>query len=251
MTASRSTWLTRAGERVLDLLFPPSCVACRSELAELPDKVGMCYSCREQLELVAWPVCHRCAARVPEIPGQVSQCGHCRDMKLWFDRAITMGNYDGLLRDLLIRMKTDRSELLARALAHLAAEQLGAQLADSRFDVVTSVPMHAWRRLSRGTNPPAAVASHLGGLLGIPAWLGLLQRRRNTQPQRGLSRPGRFRNIRGELQLRKSYILEAAHVLLVDDILTTGATCSESAKVLKRAGADQVTVLVMARTPIG
>jgi predicted amidophosphoribosyltransferase len=77
----------------------------------------------------------------------------------------------------------------------------------------------------------------------------MLQVRRNIPPQIGLSRPGRFRNVAGEMALRPGYSLQAAHVLVVDDILTTGATASEAARVLKRAGAARVSVFVLARTP--
>ena len=178
----------------------------------------------------------------------MSECAHCREQKLWFDRAIALGDYDGLLRDQALAMKTDRSERLARALGQLIAARLSDEIDETPPDAIVPAPMHAWRRLARGTNPPAALAATLGRELGLPVFSGLLYRRRNTQPQLGLSQPARFRNVRGEMQVRKSYLFDAPHVLLVDDILTTGATCSEAARMLKRAGAARVTVLVAART---
>ena len=267
MTLVRSLWLQRVADGAVDLIFPASCLACKAELqAELSDesdRIGLCTNCRYKMShgdwkmshgdwkmaRRDWPVCRRCASRVPTIPGEVSECARCRDQNLWFDRALALGSYDGLLRDLTVRMKTDRSERLAGALGQLMVARFGDDLREMQLDAIVAVPMHAWRRLARGTNPPAALAASLGRELRLPAFSRLLIRRRNTQPQLGLSQPARFRNVRNEMLVRASYHLGAPHVLLIDDILTTGATCSEAARMLKRAGAARVSVLVAARTP--
>jgi len=164
---------------------------------------------------------------------------------------LALGEYEGLLRELLLRMKRDRSERLACAFGEMLSERLGDVVTELKPDVIASHPMHAWRRLALGTNPPAAVAAVLSRRIGVPVAAKLLRRRRNTPLQLGLSRPGRFRNVRGEVRVRAGYPLEAAHVLLVDDILTTGASCSEAARVLKHGGAAQVSVLVVGRTALG
>ncbi len=248
MTAVRSHWFRRLTEGALDLLFPANCLACNSELEPTSDRIGFCFDCRDKMGRSDEPVCRRCAARVPKIPGTVPDCAHCRGQKLWFDRALALGEYEGVLRDQVLLMKNDRSERLASALGQMMVARLAGDWQALQPDAIVSVPMHAWRRLARGTNPPAALAATVGRELGLPTFSRLLARRRNTQPQVGLSRPARFRNIHGEMQVRKSYSIKAPHVLLVDDTLTTGATCSEAARMLKRAGAAQVTVLVAART---
>jgi len=155
-----------------------------------------------------WPVCRRCASQVPKIPGEVSECARCRGQKLWFDRALALGSYDGLLRDLAVQMKTDRSQRLAGALGQLMVTRFGDDLRDMQLDAIVSVPMHAMRRLARGTNPPAALAASLGRALRLPVFSGILVRRSNTQPQLGLSQPARFRNVRNEMFVRASYHLE-------------------------------------------
>jgi predicted amidophosphoribosyltransferase len=145
-------------------------------------------------------------------------------------------------------MKTDSNELLARMLAELAWRKLGDRLSQFNVDVVASIPMHPLRRLQRGANPQRVVARALAQKLGVPAAAGMLRLRRNVPTQLGLTQPGRFRNVHRQMRVAKSYYLDDARVLVVDDILTTGATCSEAARALKRAGATQVAVFALART---
>jgi len=248
MAPIRSHWLQRITQGAIDLLFPAHCLACHAELSQTSDRIGFCYDCRDEMGRGDWPVCRRCAARVPKLPAAISDCAQCRKEKLGFDEALALGEYEGLLRDQILAMKTDRSECGANALGQLIAARLGDALRALQPDAIVPVPMHAWRRLARGTNVPAALAKTLGKQLGLPVFSSLLIRRHNTPPQVGLTRAARFRNIRGELRVRKSYILQAPHVLLIDDTLTTGATCSEAARLLKQAGAAKVTVVVAART---
>jgi ComF family protein len=244
-------WLARGCGAAVDLLFPPRCVACAADLSQADSRVMLCRDCRDQLPLIEWPVCLRCAAPVPTTDGVELACNHCRGDKLRFDRTMALGAYEGNLRQLVMRMKTDRSQLVANTLVELAWQELGARLLDLNVTAIAPVPMHLRRRWQRGVDPPRAMAERIAAKLGVPAAVGLLRLKRNVAPQVGLSRPGRFRNIAGEMAVRSTYHLQAAHVLLVDDILTTGATCSEAARVLKRAGAKQVTVFVMTRTPAG
>jgi predicted amidophosphoribosyltransferase len=242
-------WLGRTRAAAVELLFPPRCGACSGELAEDHGRELVCRECRDELRLIDWPVCPRCAAPTPEADGVALSCSHCRHAKLRFDRALALGSYEGLLRTWIMRMKSDRRGLATRILCDLAWQRLGDQLAALDADVVAAVPMHPWRRWRRGVNPPGEFAEQMARKLSVPAAGGLLRAVRNIPPQIGLSRPARFRNVAGEMAVRPGYLLQAAHVLLVDDILTTGATASEAARALKGAGAAQVTVLVLARTP--
>jgi len=246
---SVGSWLQRTRSAALDLLFPPRCASCAAELDGNGDRVMLCPACRAKLRVIDWPVCPRCAAPVPVTNGVQLACSHCRADKLRFTRTIALGSYEGLLRQLIMRMKTQREELIARSLVELAWQALRPALTELHVDVVTAVPMHPWRRWRRGVNSPRTIAEQLAEMLAVPAAGGMLRLRRNVPAQVGLSRPARFRNVAGEMSVRASYPLAGAHVLLVDDILTTGATCSEAARVLHRAGAEEVSVFVLARTP--
>ena len=248
-TLDVTSWLRRTREAAADLLFPPKCGGCGEEISNSGDGVQLCGGCRDAVQLIEWPVCRRCGAPVPATDGVELACNHCRGVKLRFTRSIALGSYEGMLRQLVMRMKIDRSERLARILADFSWLELGDQLKRLEVDVVTAVPMSGWRRLQRGVNPPGAIAERLAGKLGVPAATGMLRIGRNVGQQVGLSRPARFRNVHNEMAVRAGYLMEGAHVLVVDDILTTGATCSEAARALLKAGAGEVSVVVLARTP--
>jgi len=248
MSLLRPRWLQRVTDGAVDLLFPANCFACEQPLREPRDRIAYCTDCQFEMARGDWPVCGRCAARVPRIPGAVPNCPRCRDAKLRFDRALALGEYEGLLRDQLLAMKHDRSERIANSLGMWMAARFEEQLREPPVDAILPAPMHAWRRLANGTNGPAALARTLGRELDLPVLPRLLRLRRNMPRQVGLSQPARFRNVRGEMHVHPRPDVRGKHLLLVDDILTTGATASEAARVLQRAGAARITVLVVART---
>ena len=144
-------------------------------------------------------------------------------------------------------MKSRRGERLAAAMGQLLVHWRGRQLTDLGAQLVVPIPMHWSRRLERGINSPEILAHCLGRHLGIPVRRRLLVQTRRTALQATLKPGQRFQNIRGAFGLRSKCRLEGVSVLLVDDVLTTGATGSEAAKVLKRAGAAHVAVAALAR----
>jgi ComF family protein len=206
-----------------------------------------CPECVGQLKLLDGPTCVRCGA---DVPGKIARerCHLCRGTRLWFDEAVALGRYDGTLRDWLLRMKDGRHESLALPLAELFWLRRRERLEAMRPDVVVPVPMHWRRRLARGTNSPVLLAERLAGRLGVPLAGELLRRTRHTPPQFSLPPSERPANVRGAFRVRTGYHLERARVLLVDDILTTGSTCSAAARALKQTGASLVAVAVAART---
>lgn len=159
-----------------------------------------------------------------------------------------MGSYEGPLRRALLRMKSVRDEALSLAVGQLLARRCDPALSELPADVVVPVPMHWLRRLARGTNSAEILAASLAAHLRLPIAGGVLRRRRNTLQQGGLARRARLENVRDAFRITAGYHLHGVRVLLVDDILTTGATCDEAAKVLRRAGAAEVFVCVAART---
>ncbi|MBU4272838.1 MAG: hypothetical protein KKA28_13340 [Planctomycetes bacterium] len=144
-------------------------------------------------------------------------------------------------------MKRPSHDPLSLALGQLLWERRRDHLSEIRADVIVPVPMYWRRRLQRGKNNPETLAGCLARALGVSMLRGVLVRQLNTKPQAGLSPASRFRNVRGAFRVRRPDGIRDARILLIDDVLTTGATCSEAAKTLKRAGAAMVAVAVVAR----
>jgi ComF family protein len=236
-------------ERALDLLFVRACLSCATTLPESSEGIALCDDCLAEVPPVDWPTCHRCAAELPEYPGNLPTCFRCESDKLRFDVTFSLGHYEGWLKESILRMKTDGNEQWGQVLAQLIVARYGDELCALEADAIVPIPSSPWNKLTRRTNGPTVLARALGQRLRIPVMSRLLIRSNQLAPQRELSRAGRFRNVRGGYQVRKSYRFDSPHILLVDDVLTTGATCSEAARILKRAGAERVSVVVVARTP--
>jgi ComF family protein len=238
-------------EAIVDLAFPAACVGCQVELAARDVAAGdalVCSDCLRQLTLFAGPTCVQCGAKVSELARDRSECGICRGVKLWFDEAVALGEYAGLLREWLLRMKQSRGDLVSLAMGRLVWQRYRERLSEFRPEVVVPVPMCWLRRWSHGTNSAAVLAEVLADNLRAPLAPGLMRRLRHTLPQFSLPPSQRRANVRRAFAVRAGYHLERANVLLVDDILTTGSTCSEAAWALKRAGAARVMVAVAGRT---
>ncbi len=248
--------------RLFDLILPTRCLACGDDFEGPPqaaslDTPQLCRRCHDSLNLQMGSVCKRCAAQVPAYSHHANSCLHCTEPRLWFDQTFALGPYEGGLRKLVLRMKQDKSETIAETLGKLLYHQLtGAGQSDmirsATFPtktMVVPIPMHPIRQITRGTNSAVALAKTIGRLWRLPVAYRLLKRKRNTLLQKGLSKSLRFANLRGGISVKRGYPLGPYHIVLVDDILTTGATCSEAARVLKQAGASTVTILTIARTP--
>lgn len=234
----------RALNRVLDLLYPPRCAFCDKDLESAVAPL-LCDLCRQQLAPPAIPRCPMCGAATPGAP-VASGCRRCKDRKFEFRGVACLGAYEAELQKAVLRTKSHRQDRLARELTELLWLRTGAEIANGRPEVVAPMPMHWTRRIRRGTNSSETIAEVLAASLGVPA-LPLLRRVRRTQRQGSLPRDERFRNVKKAFGMRRGCRCAGARVLLVDDIMTTGATCGEAAKVLRQAGAVEIAVAVLAR----
>ena len=247
----RSAWRTAT-----NLLMPPRCVLCETDLDDTATR-QVCVRCEGELTNDLHPACRRCGVRVPS--GGMADCAHCRPRRFRFDRTFRLGDYDGTLRDAILRAKTIAGEPVAAALGGMLAGAVLADLNDGfdnsapfeQFDLVTCVPAYWWRRLRRGTNSAAVIAQVLARELDLPTGLDLLVCRRNIEKQSSLSLDQRRRNVRAAFRTSWGYDVADARILLVDDVMTTGATAHEISKVLRRAGAASVAVAVAGRATGG
>ncbi|MEX2111977.1 MAG: ComF family protein [Pirellulales bacterium] len=228
----------------LDLVFPPTCAMCQVPL-DAHHRVLLCATCRGQL-VDSRAACLRCGSSAPP-SGLGAPCPHCHAKRLYFDSVARLGRYDGELRRAVLRMKTETNPGLAMALGDLLFELRGEQLAAWRADAVVPVPMHWTRRIRRGVNSPHAVAERLAAQLQVPIAAHLLVRHRRTALQARLPASKRKANVRGSFRVQPHRELPGARLLLVDDVMTTGATVNEAARMLVRSGVDTVGIAVLAR----
>jgi ComF family protein len=173
-------------------------------------------------------------------------CGRCRARRPAFDRLLSAWTYRPPLDAVLRALKFARLEHLGEHLAEGMAELLAPHL--SGFDAVVPVPLHWRRRLARGYNQAALIASPLAARLGIPL-LEALRRSRATPPQTALDRAERLGSPRQAFRLRRGTAVAGRRLLLVDDVVTTGATLEAAARELVRGGAGPIVALAAARTP--
>jgi len=171
------------------------------------------------------------------------RCALCRHGFNGFDAVFAYGEYEGPLRKLIHVFKYGGVKPLASQLGQLLN---GALPREQRFDVIVPMPLHWQKRLERGFNQSELLARWVSKRTGIPLTEGL-KRRKHTDPQAGLTRAQRRTNVAGAFEVKHRSDIEGRHVLLIDDVLTTGATASACSAVLKRAGAKRVTVLTLAR----
>ncbi|MGE3808133.1 MAG: ComF family protein [Gemmataceae bacterium] len=231
---------------LLQLVYPETCAVCNQLITAGPSQV--CVACRAELLCDTLPSCPRCAGTVGPYTATEVGCFSCRDDRFSFERAIRLGPYDGLLRDVVLRMKLPSGEGLAEVMGEIWGEHSAPRLRELRADVVVPVPLHWWRRLRRGFNQSELLAYGVARHLGLDCQSGWLRRFRATPAQTAQTPAGRRDNVRKSFVTRRVARLEGKTVLLVDDVLTTGSTASDAARALRAGGAARVLVAVLAKS---
>jgi len=220
---------------LLDVFFPPRCVACAEVL---PTPGFFCADCAPLLLETPSVHCERCGE-----PGQFegARCPRCTQSVPSFDRAYAPFEHEGSLAKAIHRFKYEGRSELSKPLAQLMASGEAAQLPGT----VCPMPLHASRYRERGYDQATLLAVEVAKVLGRPYDDSLLTRERATVHQVGLSELERDANVRGAFAA--SSAARGQRLVLIDDVLTTGATAREAARVLKEAGAAKVCVLTLAR----
>jgi ComF family protein len=236
--------LAAAGRVALDALLPPRCLSCGVITGA---EAALCARCWNRLAFIETPYCVCCGRPFEFALGADALCGVCARSRPLYERARAALRYDEASRPLILAFKhgdrTDCAPALGRWLARAGAELL------PDADLILPVPLHWWRLFRRRYNQAALLAAALGRIAGKPVLPDLVRRRRATASQGHLGPAERRRNVAGAFALApgRRGAVEGRRVLLVDDVLTTGATAEAVAEPLLEAGARAVDLLALAR----
>ena len=230
---------------VVDVFFPPLCMSCRKRVSE---PHALCALCWTAISFIEGAVCVRCGTPFEADPGSEAICGACHAKPHYFDRARSLCKYDDASKGLILGLKhgdrLDHVPGLSRWLARAGGELLAAA------DMIVPVPLHRSRLWKRRYNQAAILAKHLSRISGKPHRPLVLVRTRHTPSQGEMpSAKARRRNVLSAFKVPSDRIAElnGRNILLIDDVLTTGATLDACARVVKRAGAARVDVLTVSR----
>lgn len=232
---------------LLDLVYPPRCQVCLA----FRDDGPLCAECRRAVQDVPDCLCQACGF---PLHGQIDLCPDCQEHAAPFAWSVAAGLYDARLRAAIHKLKYGGRTALARPLGDLLSEALlsclapGAPMASAHIDLVIAVPLHASRLRSRGFNQAELVAGALCARTGFTQASRCLRRARRTVSQTALTPEGRMRNVHGAFQVARPDEVRGRSVLIVDDVLTTGATGRECARILREAGANRVYLAGVARS---
>ncbi len=229
----------------LHFVLPNRCALCKVSLLQ---SKGLCHECWQRLTFILPPYCAICGLPFNNIADNaaplLSLCGSCTGQPPPFDKAYAALKYDKVSKQMILRYKYQDETALLPVLGDWLA-MAGAALLDES-DCITPVPLH-WRRLfQRQYNQAGLLAQYLSKKRKIPARL-LLKRVSFTGPQGRLSRAKRFKNIKGCFKIKEKEFIKGKNILLIDDVIASGSTVRECARMLKKAGANKVFVLAIAK----
>ena len=228
------------GRRLFDLVCPGFCLICGGS----EEGLAICSGCTHGLTGLAYLACPQCAA--PATPFHLP-CSFCRDAHLPFTRAYSLGLYRGLLRDMILAAKRPGGAPLAFGIGQLAGDILSCQLDRQSYSLITAAPVHWRRQLQRGFNGAERIMCGLQSRLESLSAVMLLVHHRPIPKQAMLPMDQRKKNVRGAFRIRPGHNLTGQRILLVDDVMTTGETAKELSRILLRAGASRVDLLMVAR----
>jgi ComF family protein len=231
-----------------DFVFPPYCSGCRRRMPE-GQREPMCRECWGRATLWSKGACQRCGAELPAgaFPRLCSGCRiedwPCADIR-------TPGPFAGPVAEAIHLLKYSERRSIARRLAGLMADCLEPESGHRRADLIAAVPLHPAKLRERGYNQAQLLADELSPKLGIPADRKAVWRCRHNPTQTKLNKQQRLDNVRGIFRVEQPFRVSGKTVLLIDDVLTTGATIGSCGRALLEAGASQVLALTAAAAPL-
>lgn len=251
-------WTYQIAVSLFSVLFPSDCRICGTPLVRI-SRLPVCQDCLDAMRPIAGGVCAICGERIfSPYAGTAGigepRCGVCRRIEPPFVRAVAYGSYESGLRELIHLLKFGGMRPAASVLGRMLAEAIATltpELSEESVAMIP-VPLHRAKLRLRGFNQADLIARAAMKVLAAPARLhlrmGVLERTRETVSQIGLTSHQRRINLRGAFRVAQPEAVKGREALVIDDVYTTGATVSECARVLRRAGATKVWVATVART---
>lgn len=235
-----------AANGLVDFILPPVCLNCHDPL-ESGNK--LCATCWQGITFISAPYCQKTGHPLPFDAGPEAQSALALKQPPIYDKARAVALYEGTMRTLIHKLKyQDRHELTTLLTTMMLTA--GSELI-RESDLLMPIPLYRWRFWQRRFNQSTLLATKLAEHTGLPLDLTSLIRHKKTRQQVGLTEQQRKRNMQGAFQLRKSAQpqLEGRKILLIDDVMTTGATVNSAATLLKKAGCHSVMLLSLATVP--
>ena len=242
-------WLATTGEALASIFLPADCRLC-DEVLTRASRLPICEECLASFEPLSRQICRVCGIPIPTFSGgsdELRVCPECQSRKYAFDSVRSYALYDRAVIKAILLLKFERMEPLGAWFAARLAEIVERECELLAADVIVPVPLHRIREKERGYNQAQFLARPLAKRLKRPCQPVLLVRTRPRPEKRLLSLDERWASVRGAFATRPGTRVDNRRVLLVDDVLTTGATLDACARALRDAGASSVVGLTVAR----
>lgn len=232
---------------IKDLIYPNCCPACKGRISGDKKERLICGRCREDIEKNLPPFCASCGRHLDNPGAAKNVCHGCLDAKFHFDRAFSPCVYKGTVKKLIHEFKYNGKDYLGEPLAGLMNEFIrDYRLPIEYMDFILPIPLHKSRLREREFNQAVILSEQVAGEFGKRVLADILVRSRHTKSQTELSPEKRRLNVEGSFSVKDAAAVKGANILLVDDVLTTGATLSEASRILKQNGAGIIVAMTLA-----
>lgn len=238
--------ITEVLDDISNVIFPPQCLGC-AEILHPHGRQLFCSACKEKIKFITGNLCPVCGTTFSNSPAESHLCGNCLKNKPYFSCARAVFSYETIILEVIHQFKYGNNISVGARLASLMADFSFPDVEFTDYSLIMPVPLHIKRLRERGFNQSLILARALAKKWLIPLDFSLLKRHKSTLTQTGLHKTERKQNIKGAFEVSDKNKIAGKNVLLIDDVYTTGATINECAKTLIKAGAQNVTVLTLAR----